>query len=483
MKKSITILFLLLNCVIYSQVGIGTSSPDPSAILDITATDKGVLIPRVALVDISNTAAPISIPSSGLMVWNTNASVVGGNGVGFYYFNGTIWVAVNTNTSNTLDGAYDAGGAGAGRIITADANPVRISGSDGFWVTGTHGNGNLLEASTTNSKMFFYPRKSAFRAGFEDSGSWSEANIGQYSAALGRNTTASGNYSFAVGEVTTASGQYSSAFGTFTNATGSASVAFGNATTASGSNSLSTGVSSIASGDNSMAAGSNLFARSYGEVAVGIFNTDYVPNSAIAFNANDRVFSVGYGSGAGTRRNAFEAFKNGTIRINNNYNLPTVDGTANQVLVTDGAGNLSWANQVNNSNITVIPVYAANATELMNYPAFANVIGCRSGVIPSLFNLTGNVQVKLMIRYTASTGNISDCQMRLVANDGVTTNNIITEANGWTNTPTSIGGIYSSDWVNWNASLNPYQINLRAQTISPTSDITIANVYVMIKSQ
>ena len=35
---------------------------------------------------------------------------------------------------------------------------------------------------------------------------------------------------------------------------------------------------------------------------------------------------------------------NGTLNVNSNYSFPTIDGTANQVLQTDGAGNISWAN-------------------------------------------------------------------------------------------------------------------------------------------
>ncbi len=37
---------------------------------------------------------------------------------------------------------------------------------------------------------------------------------------------------------------------------------------------------------------------------------------------------------------------NGTLNINDAFSLPTIDGTANQVLKTDGAGNLSWINYI-----------------------------------------------------------------------------------------------------------------------------------------
>jgi hypothetical protein len=42
-----------------------------------------------------------------------------------------------------LDGAYDNGGAGAGRVITADSGAVEIQGSDGLTVTGTTTTGVL----------------------------------------------------------------------------------------------------------------------------------------------------------------------------------------------------------------------------------------------------------------------------------------------------------------------------------------------------
>ncbi|WP_449387087.1 hypothetical protein [Chryseobacterium lineare] len=52
------------------QIGIGTSSPDASAVLDITATNKGLLIPRVALTSTTDQTT-ISNPATGLMIYNT----------------------------------------------------------------------------------------------------------------------------------------------------------------------------------------------------------------------------------------------------------------------------------------------------------------------------------------------------------------------------------------------------------------------------
>jgi len=113
---------------VYSQdnVGIGTTSPDQSAILDITATDKGLLIPRVSLND-HTTPAPVTNPAVGLLIYNAN----GTEPHGFWYWDGTQWVQVGSGSSSTgggtLDDAYDFGGGGAGRIITADSGSVEIN--------------------------------------------------------------------------------------------------------------------------------------------------------------------------------------------------------------------------------------------------------------------------------------------------------------------------------------------------------------------
>jgi hypothetical protein len=79
------------------DVGIGTSSPAASAILDLTSTSKGLLPPRVALTAKSGTSSPIASPTTGLIVYNTVSAGTGGDAVtpGYYYFNGTIWTRMD----------------------------------------------------------------------------------------------------------------------------------------------------------------------------------------------------------------------------------------------------------------------------------------------------------------------------------------------------------------------------------------------------
>ena len=55
----------------FAQVGIGTTTPHASAALDLTASDKGLLLPRVtSLDDITET------PENGLMIYDTTDNCV-----------------------------------------------------------------------------------------------------------------------------------------------------------------------------------------------------------------------------------------------------------------------------------------------------------------------------------------------------------------------------------------------------------------------
>ena len=70
MKKN-AYLVILLCCSCYfsfAQVGIGTTSPDPSSILHVESLDKGILVPRLSTAQIN----AITNPATGLIVYNTD---------------------------------------------------------------------------------------------------------------------------------------------------------------------------------------------------------------------------------------------------------------------------------------------------------------------------------------------------------------------------------------------------------------------------
>ncbi|CAD0224623.1 hypothetical protein [Chryseobacterium sp. JV274] len=95
MKKRI-ILILVINSICISaqqgSVGIGTTNPDPSAALDVTAANKGIQLPIVALTSTAD-ATTVSNPKTGFIVYNTAVSGTGNTSVtkGLYTYNGTMW--------------------------------------------------------------------------------------------------------------------------------------------------------------------------------------------------------------------------------------------------------------------------------------------------------------------------------------------------------------------------------------------------------
>jgi hypothetical protein len=102
MKKSVIILIMIIsllmgNILNAQNVGIGSTSftPDASAGLDVNFTDKGLLIPRVALTNTSSTS-PITSPANSLLVYNT--ATAGDVTPGYYYWDGSQWVRFATGT-------------------------------------------------------------------------------------------------------------------------------------------------------------------------------------------------------------------------------------------------------------------------------------------------------------------------------------------------------------------------------------------------
>ncbi|PKA83380.1 hypothetical protein ATE92_1532 [Ulvibacter sp. MAR_2010_11] len=102
------ILFLLfLGKVATAQVGINTVSPDPSSVLDINSSNKGLLIPRVNIANLNDFAPITGGIIESLLVYNTNSSL----GKGFYYWTGSNWQSIsngwktsgNTETNDTFN--------------------------------------------------------------------------------------------------------------------------------------------------------------------------------------------------------------------------------------------------------------------------------------------------------------------------------------------------------------------------------------------
>jgi hypothetical protein len=92
------LVFLLILYLVFisnlanAQVGIGTTNPDASSILDITSSNKGVLIPRADTLSIVN-------PAKGLIICDTATST----GLNYFYFNGVYWQSLGKNAGTFAD--------------------------------------------------------------------------------------------------------------------------------------------------------------------------------------------------------------------------------------------------------------------------------------------------------------------------------------------------------------------------------------------
>ena len=102
MKKLLFSAALFFSAFSFSQVGVGTTTPDASAQLDVTSTTKGFLPPRMTYIQ----KISIVTPAAGLMVWCTDCGSTGELQV----FNGTAWTNVSGSAATVCCGAYVASG-------------------------------------------------------------------------------------------------------------------------------------------------------------------------------------------------------------------------------------------------------------------------------------------------------------------------------------------------------------------------------------
>ena len=97
-----------------AQMNVGsTSAPNANAALQITSTNKGLLLPTLALVG-TNSASPLSSFVAGMTVYNTAVAGTNPTNVtpGLYYCDGTQWLKLSTsngsvvlNSSSSVDAA------------------------------------------------------------------------------------------------------------------------------------------------------------------------------------------------------------------------------------------------------------------------------------------------------------------------------------------------------------------------------------------
>ena len=159
MKKLVSVvafLFLIPTIETKAQVGIGTTNP--SGALDITSTDNGLLIPRVALTN--TTTVTVLTGTTSELVYNT--ATINDVTPGFYYLSTTTgpWVRLATTAANPWSLTGNSGTNPANNFIgTTDAQDLRIrranqwAGTIASSVTSFGAQAGRLNTSTNN--VFF----------------------------------------------------------------------------------------------------------------------------------------------------------------------------------------------------------------------------------------------------------------------------------------------------------------------------------------
>ena len=266
------------------------------------------------VIDISNPTALTTAGRLNISVNSTDDIVVSG-GYAYISSNGnfhTINIACDVNIGfNPISGAFttnenNLADHSANENIQLNDYYLSNDGDDEGMSIGDDGNVTLSNSLTVTddflagaddlsyggsgdeAKVIFDKSQFAFRTGRANNTNWDAGNLGLYSFASGTNTLATGNNSTAFGYQSLALGTHSFAGGNQSEATAHLSFAFGR----------------------------EVFAPSYGEVALGLYNTNYTQNHSVAFDEDDRIFSVGNGSASNNRSNAMAIYKNGNTEIN-----------------------------------------------------------------------------------------------------------------------------------------------------------------------
>lgn len=334
-KNLLTLTLSFFSLVVFfnvtsAQVGIGTSTPSASAKLEIAATDKGFLPPRVALTSTSSSSPISTTPDAGLLIYNT--ATAGDVTPGYYYWNGTLWkkIVVSTDlnqsvfaTDITVNSARVGIGAGNNATNVVVGKTALNANNTGF--SNVAVGESALKLNTTGRENV------AVGAGALSANTTAWGNVGIGASALSTSITGSANVAVglnALSSNTTGGGNVGIGYNALSdNTTGSENIGIGN-----GSAIL------LTTGTN------NTLIGSYTSVNSGsIFNSTAIGSNAAITESN----TIKLGNGSISKVITTGQLVSGTVTY------PNSSGTAGQVLTTNGSGTASWNNLATTGTVSI----------------------------------------------------------------------------------------------------------------------------------
>ncbi len=233
-----------------------------------------------------------------------------------------------------------------GKIGIGTASPtasVHLIGNDGLLAVGTFGSGTaaVLGAGT---RMHWYPKKAAFRAGYVSGTQWDDANIGIYSFSVGNSNNASGAYATSSGQLSSATGANSVAMGYGCIGSNVSAIAIGSACNATGVYSVALGRGIIASDSAAIGIGYHSNATGKFSLAFGAYTTasgNYSTTMGWYANSNGKKGSFVYADNSSTVATNSTADNQFVVRASGGVMLFSNSGLTSGVSLPAGGG--SWA--------------------------------------------------------------------------------------------------------------------------------------------
>lgn len=356
MKKELVVFSLFAGTLFFgpigiSQTGFGTADPIKSAAVEIKSDSRGLLIPRVKLTR-SDDFLPLlgnSGQANSLLVFNSQEI----NDVfpGYYYWSSDLnrWIRLISNSDQATspwliqetltpsvspdDPIYHTASVAVGKDKAAEGVALDVQGAirAGTLSVASVGDNSVgmgaeVSASGNYSAAFGFHSKATGEGSFAGGGFLPLDSLthnrnggiaeGNGSFAFGYEPKATGEHAVAFGFRTLASDRYAFALGRETRAGGNAAVVFGRNVRADGNYSFAMGRNNDAIGSYSITMGRGLRAKTRSEIVFGTFNNLQISRSAPqTWDKEHPLFVIGNGTDYSKRNNALTLLKSGFLGI------------------------------------------------------------------------------------------------------------------------------------------------------------------------